>query len=55
MKGDGAIDMKITKDSLLALDVDEKGPDDIDRKLLSTIIERNSAAGLLAWILFRQH
>ena len=26
VKGDGAIDMKITKDSLLALDVDEKGP-----------------------------
>ena len=39
VKGDGAIDMKITKDSLLALDVDEKGLDDIDRKLLSTIIE----------------
>ncbi|MDP3260477.1 MAG: Holliday junction branch migration DNA helicase RuvB [Thermodesulfovibrionales bacterium] len=40
VKGDGAIDMKITKDSLLALDVDEKGLDDIDRKLLSTIIEK---------------
>ena len=42
VKGDGAIDMKITKDSLLALDVDEKGLDDIDRKLLSTIIEKFS-------------
>ena len=40
VKGDGAIDMKITKDSLLALDVDEKGLDDIDSKLLSTIIEK---------------
>ncbi len=42
VKGDGAIDLKITKDSLLALDVDEKGLDDIDRKLLSTIIEKFS-------------
>lgn len=42
VKGDGAIDMKITKDSLLALDVDEKGLDGIDRKLLSTIIEKFS-------------
>jgi Holliday junction DNA helicase RuvB len=40
VKGDGAIDLKITKESLLALDVDEKGLDDIDRKLLSTIIEK---------------
>lgn len=40
VKGDGAIDLKITKGSLLALDVDEKGLDDIDRKLLSTIIEK---------------
>src|SRR5574340_467497 len=28
VKGDGAIDLKITKESLLALDVDEKGLDD---------------------------
>jgi Holliday junction DNA helicase RuvB len=40
VKGDGAIDLKITKESLLALDVDEKGLDDIDRKLLSAIIEK---------------
>jgi len=40
VKGDGAIDLKITKDSLLALDVDEKGLDDVDRKLLSIIIEK---------------
>lgn len=42
VKGDGAIDLKITKASLLALDVDEKGLDDIDRKLLSAIIEKFS-------------
>ncbi len=40
VKGDGAIDLNITKGSLIALDVDEKGLDDIDRKLLSTIIEK---------------
>lgn len=40
VKGDGAIDLKITRESLLALDVDEKGLDDIDRKLLTTIIEK---------------
>jgi len=40
VKGDGAIDLNITKESLIALDVDEKGLDDIDRKLLSTIIEK---------------
>lgn len=40
VKGNGAIDLKITKESLLALDVDEKGLDDIDRKLLSAIIEK---------------
>ncbi len=42
VKGDGAIDLKITKESLIALDVDEKGLDDIDRKLLKTIIEKFS-------------
>ncbi|MDP3048750.1 MAG: Holliday junction branch migration DNA helicase RuvB [Thermodesulfovibrionales bacterium] len=42
VKGDGAIDLKITKESLLALDVDEKGLDEIDRKLLSIIIEKFS-------------
>ena len=40
VKGDGGIDLKITKNSLLSLDVDEKGLDDIDRKLLSMIIEK---------------
>jgi Holliday junction DNA helicase RuvB len=40
VKGDGRIDLDITKSSLLSLDIDEKGLDDIDRKLLLTIIEK---------------
>ena len=40
VKGDGKIDLNITKSSLLSLGVDEKGLDDMDRKLLSTIIEK---------------
>jgi Holliday junction DNA helicase RuvB len=40
VKGDGTINLAITKSSLLSLDVDEKGLDDMDRKLLSTIIEK---------------
>ncbi|OGW38753.1 MAG: Holliday junction DNA helicase RuvB [Nitrospirae bacterium RBG_13_39_12] len=40
VKGDGRIDLNITKSSLLSLDVDEKGLDDMDRKLLLTIIEK---------------
>jgi len=40
VKGDGQISMSITKMSLLALNVDEQGLDDMDRKLLSTIIEK---------------
>jgi len=40
VKGDGTINLGITKSSLLSLDVDEKGLDDMDRKLLSTIIEK---------------
>ncbi|MCL4536647.1 MAG: Holliday junction branch migration DNA helicase RuvB [Nitrospirae bacterium] len=42
VKGDGIIDMKITKDALLALNVDGLGLDEIDRKLLLTIIEKFS-------------
>jgi len=38
--GDGTIDLAITKSSLLSLEVDEKGLDDMDRKLLLTIIEK---------------
>ncbi|MEO8117503.1 MAG: Holliday junction branch migration DNA helicase RuvB [Bacteroidota bacterium] len=38
--GDGKIDMKITQYSLKALSVDEHGLDDMDNKILSTIIEK---------------
>lgn len=40
VKGDGRINLNITKTSLASLNVDEKGLDDIDRKLLSIIIEK---------------
>jgi Holliday junction DNA helicase RuvB len=40
VKGDGFIDMKITQEALDALDVDTRGLDEIDRKLLLTIIEK---------------
>lgn len=40
VKGDGGIDLNITRESLTALDIDEKGLDDVDRKLLLTIIEK---------------
>lgn len=40
VKGDGRIDLSITKSSLLSLDIDERGLDNMDRKLLLTIIEK---------------
>jgi Holliday junction DNA helicase RuvB len=40
--GNGSIDMKIAKTSLASLHVDERGLDDMDRKLLLTIIEKFS-------------
>jgi len=40
VQSDGNINLAITKSSLLSLDVDERGLDDMDRKLLSTIIEK---------------
>lgn len=40
VKGDGKISMSITRMSLLSLNVDEQGLDDMDRKLLSTIINK---------------
>ncbi|HEX8949857.1 MAG TPA: Holliday junction branch migration DNA helicase RuvB [Dissulfurispiraceae bacterium] len=40
VKGDGTIDMGITREALSALDVDELGLDEIDRKLLRTLIEK---------------
>ncbi|MEW6117783.1 MAG: Holliday junction branch migration DNA helicase RuvB [Nitrospirota bacterium] len=42
VKGDGIINMHITKDALTALDVDDLGLDESDRKLLRTIIEKFS-------------
>ncbi len=42
VKGSGLIEKKITKESLKAMDVDEKGFDDMDRKLLFTIIKKFS-------------
>lgn len=42
VKGDGTIDMSITKDALHALDVDVLGLDEMDRKLILTIIEKFS-------------
>ena len=38
--GDGKIDLTITRSSLLSLDVDERGLDDMDRKLLLTLIDK---------------
>ena len=38
VKGDGTIDLKIAKVALEALDVDEAGLDDMDNKILRTII-----------------
>ncbi len=40
VKGEGIIDMKIAREALDALDVDKLGLDDVDRKLLMTIIEK---------------
>jgi len=40
--GDGKIDLAITRSSLVSLDVDERGLDDMDRKLLLTLIEKFS-------------
>ncbi len=40
VKGNGIIDIKIAADSLNAMDVDILGLDEIDRKLLLTIIEK---------------
>jgi Holliday junction DNA helicase RuvB len=40
IKGDGNIDMEISKYSLSALNVDEYGLDEMDNRILSTIIEK---------------
>ncbi len=40
VKGNGSIDLKITKLALNALDIDSRGLDQMDNKILSTIIEK---------------
>ena len=40
IKGDGKIDMAITKHALNALNVDSRGLDEMDNRILSTIIEK---------------
>jgi Holliday junction DNA helicase RuvB len=42
VRGDGVITLDITRDALTALDVDRRGLDDVDRKLLMTIIDKFS-------------
>ncbi|GAB4405808.1 MAG: Holliday junction branch migration DNA helicase RuvB [Thermodesulfovibrionales bacterium] len=42
VRGNGIVDIDITRHSLLALDIDERGLDEMDRRLLSTIIEKFS-------------
>jgi Holliday junction DNA helicase RuvB len=42
VRGDGIIEMSITREALKAMDVDRMGFDDMDRKLLLTIIEKYS-------------
>ena len=40
VKGDGKIDIRITKYALKALNIDELGLDEIDNKILTLIIEK---------------
>lgn len=40
VKGDGKIDMKITKYALKALNIDDRGLDEMDNKILSVIIDK---------------
>lgn len=40
IKGDGSIDMEISRFSLTALNVDQNGLDEMDNKILSTIIDK---------------
>jgi len=40
IKGDGNIDLKIAKYSLEALNIDKYGLDDMDNKILNTIIDK---------------
>ena len=40
VKGDGIVDLKITRTALQALDIDSRGLDQMDNKILSTIISK---------------
>lgn len=40
VKGDGIIDLDITRKSLASLDIDNYGLDELDRKLLNTLIDK---------------
>lgn len=40
VKGDGVIDLPITRTALKALDIDSRGLDQMDNKILSTIIHK---------------
>jgi Holliday junction DNA helicase RuvB len=40
--GDGTIDLRVARDALTRLDVDERGFDEMDRRILRTIIEKFS-------------
>jgi len=40
VKGDGIVDIKITRHALEAMEVDHRGLDEMDRRLLKTIIEK---------------
>ncbi len=40
VEGDGVVDLRITHHALQAMDVDERGLDEMDRRLLRTIIEK---------------
>ena len=40
VKGDGSIDLKITKYALKALNVDDYGLDEMDNKILTTLIDK---------------
>ncbi len=42
VRGDGMIDVGITKEALGAMDIDKMGFDEMDKKLLLTIIEKYS-------------
>lgn len=40
VRGDGSIDLKLAMDSLIALEVDKRGLDEMDRRMLLAIIEK---------------